>query len=152
MLKYLTRFGHRWLAVVGLGDQGGISALAGVYITAKTAMRSPLSAAILLLCAPVIHSQTLTAAQAREHEGQNATVCGIVASERQASASKGKPTYLNLDVAWPNQIFAVVIWEEDRQKVGALPRLDAHMCAKGLISYYHGVPEIIVRSSGQITQ
>jgi hypothetical protein len=26
----------------------------------------------------------------------------------------------------------------------------AHMCAKGLISYYHGVPEIIVRSSGQI--
>jgi hypothetical protein len=112
----------------------------------------PLLAAILLLCAHVSRSQTLTAAQAREHEGQDATVCGIVASERQASSSKGQPTYINLDVAWPNQIFAAVIWEEDLQKVGALPGLGAHMCAKGLISYYHGVPEIIVRSSGQITQ
>jgi hypothetical protein len=139
------------MTVVGPGDQGGASALAGVYITAKIAMRTLLPAAILLLFAPCIHSQTLTAAQAREHEGQNATVCGIVASERQASASKGKPTYINLDVPWPNQIFAVVIWEEDVQKVGALPRLGAHMCAKGLISYYHGVPEIIVRSNAQIT-
>jgi hypothetical protein len=56
-----------------------------------------------------------------------------------------------LDIAYPNQIFAVVIWEEDRQKVGTLPRVGAHMCSKGVISYYHGVPEIIVRSSEQIT-
>jgi len=117
---------------------------------AKTAMRSILSAAVLLLCAPLSNSQTLTAAQTREHEGDNATVCGIVASVRQASASKGKPTYINLDIPWPNQIFAAVIWEEDLQKVGALPRLGAHLCTKGLITYYHGVPEIILRSSAQI--
>jgi hypothetical protein len=130
-----------------------------VYIAPKTAMRSSLPAAALLICASVSHSQTLTAAQAREHEGQNATVCGTVASERQASASKGKPTFVNLDVAYPDQIFTVVIWEiftvviweEDLQKVGVLPRSGAHMCAKGVISYYHGVPEIIVRSNGQIT-
>jgi hypothetical protein len=115
-------------------------------------MRLPLSAAVLVLCGSVTHAQTLTAAQAREHEGQNATVCGTVASERVASTSNGRPTFINLDVAYPNQIFTVVIWEEDRQKVGALPRSGAHMCAKGLISYYHGVPEIIVRSSGQITR
>jgi hypothetical protein len=113
-------------------------------------MRSILSAAVLLLCAPLSDSQTLTAAQTREHEGDNATVCGIVASVRQASASKGKPTYINLDIPWPNQIFAAVIWEEDLSKIGPLPRLGAHICTKGLISYYHGVPEIIVRSSGQI--
>ena len=113
-------------------------------------MRLILSAAALLRCAPLSHSQTLTAAQTREHEGDNATVCGIVASVRKASASKGKPTYINLDIPWPNQIFAAVIWEEDLSKVGSLPRLGAHVCTKGLISYYHGVPEIIVRSSGQI--
>jgi hypothetical protein len=121
-----------------------------IIISPKTAMRSILSASLLLLCAPLSHAQILTAAQTREHEGENVTVCGIVASVRQASASKGKPTYINLDIPWPNQIFAAVIWEEDLPKVGPLPRLGAHMCTKGLISYYHGVPEIIVRSSGQI--
>jgi hypothetical protein len=113
-------------------------------------MRPLLSAAILFFCAPISHSQTLTAAQTREHEGQNATVCGMVASVRQASTSKGKPTYINLDVPWPNQIFAAVIWEEDLPKVGSLPRLGTHMCTKGLITYYHGVPEIILRTSEQV--
>jgi hypothetical protein len=28
--------------------------------------------------------------------------------------------------------------------------LGVHLCTRGPISYYHGVPEIIVRSSGQI--
>jgi hypothetical protein len=107
--------------------------------------------AVLLLCAPASQSQTLTAAQAREHEGQNATICGTVASEHFASTSNGKPTFIDLDIPWPNQIFAVVIWEEDRKKVGTLPRSGAHMCVKGLINYYHGVPEIIVRTNGQIT-
>ena len=113
-------------------------------------MRLILSAAALLLSAHLSTAQTLTAAQTREHEGDNATVCGIVASVRQASASKGKPTYINLDIPWPNQIFAAVIWEEDLSKIGPLPRLGSHICTKGLISYYHGVPEIILRGSGQI--
>jgi hypothetical protein len=116
---------------------------------AKTTMRSTLFVAVLLL-APTCGSQTITAAQARTHEGQNATVCGIVASERTATDSKDKPTFIDLDSAYPDSIFTIVIWEEDLTKVGTLPRLRAHMCAKGLISYYHGVPEIIVRSGGQI--
>jgi hypothetical protein len=78
-------------------------------------------------------------------------VCGNVASERTATDSRGKPTFINLDSAYPDAIFTIVIWEEDRQKVGVIPRLRAHMCAKGLIVYYHGVPEIIVRSSAQIS-
>jgi hypothetical protein len=113
-------------------------------------MRFPLSAAILLICAPLCNGQTLTAAQTRQHDGENVTVCGIVASVRQASASKGKPTYINLDVPWPDEIFAAVIWEEDLPKVGTLPRVGAHMCTKGLITYYHGVPQIFLRSSTQI--
>jgi hypothetical protein len=113
-------------------------------------MRSAVFIAALLLTSTG-ESQTITAAQARTHEGENATVCGIVASERTATDSRGKPTFINLDSAYPDAIFTVVIWEEDRQKVGAVPDVHAHMCVKGLIRYYHGVPEIIVRSRGQIS-
>jgi hypothetical protein len=41
--------------------------------------------ATLLLWTSIGHSQTLTTAQAKAHEGENATVCGTVASERTAS-------------------------------------------------------------------
>jgi hypothetical protein len=113
-------------------------------------MRPTVIIAALLLTSTG-ESQTLTAAQARAHEGENAIVCGNVASERTATDSRGKPTFINLDSAYPDAIFTIVIWEEDRQKVGVIPPLRAHMCAKGLIVYYHGVPEIIVRSSAQIS-
>ena len=66
--------------------------------------------------------------------------------------SRGKPTFINLDSAYPDQLFTILVWEEDRLKVGALPRSGAHLCATGLIDYYHGVPQIVVRSSGQISR
>ena len=112
-------------------------------------MRPTLFVAALLFTSAG-ETQTLTAAQARMHEGETATVCGVVASERMAVESKGKPTFINLDSAYPDAVFTVVIWDQDRQKVGAIPRLQAHMCAKGLIAYYHGVPQIIVRTRDQI--
>jgi hypothetical protein len=46
--------------------------------------------AALLLMASVGHTQSLTASQAKAHEGENATVCGAVASERTATSSRGK--------------------------------------------------------------
>jgi hypothetical protein len=112
-------------------------------------MRTTLFVAALLLTSSG-ETQTFTATQARMHDGENATVCGVVASERTAVDSKGKPTFINLDSAYPDAVFTVVIWEQDRQKIGAVPRLQAHMCAKGLIAYYHGVPQIIVRTRDQI--
>jgi hypothetical protein len=39
----------------------------------------------LLLLASVAQAQNLTAAQAKAHEGENATVCGTVASEYHRS-------------------------------------------------------------------
>jgi hypothetical protein len=116
------------------------------------AMGSIAFTSAVLCCSSISPCQALTAARAREHDGQNATVCGIVASELQASDSKGKPTFINLDAAYPDQIFTVVVWEEDRPKLGALPRLFTHMCAKGIISYFHGVPQIVVRNREQMTQ
>jgi hypothetical protein len=42
-------------------------------------------------------SKKLTTAEAKDHVGEQATVCGKVASARYAATSRGKPTFLNLD-------------------------------------------------------
>jgi len=94
----------------------------------------------------------LTAAEAKEHFGEVATVCGEVVSTRFASTSRGEPTFLNLDRPFPNQVFTVVIWGNNRNKFGN-PE-DAfkgkHICVSGKITAYDGLPEIIAEESGQI--
>ena len=107
--------------------------------------------AALLLSASIAQAQTLTAAQAKEHVGENATVCGIVASEHTATSSRGEPTFINLDSAYPNQVFTILVWGDDRKAVGELPRLKSRVCATGLIKDYRGAPEIVVRSAGQFS-
>jgi hypothetical protein len=97
-------------------------------------------------------AQTLSAGNAKSHVGEKATVCGKVASERTATSSRGEPTFINLDAAYPNQIFTILIWGDDRPKVGTLPSEGSRVCATGMIQDYHGVPEIVVRSSGQLSK
>jgi hypothetical protein len=106
----------------------------------------------LLFMASVGQAQSLTASQAKAHEGETATVCGAVASERTATSSRGEPTFINLDSTYPNQVFTILIWGDDKKNVGELPHVGSHVCAKGLITDYHGVPEIVVRSSGQLSK
>lgn len=110
---------------------------------------------VLLLFAIAVaptSAQTISAADAKSHIGEHATVCGKVASERTATSSRGQPTFINLDAAYPNQIFTILIWGEDRQNVGALPSEGSRVCATGVIQEYRGVPEIVVRSSGQLSR
>ena len=106
----------------------------------------------LLLMGSVGQAQSLTTSQAKAHEGETATVCGAVTSERTATSSRGEPTFINLDSAYPNQVFTVLIWGDDRKNVRELPHVGSHVCAKGLIADYHGVPEIVVRSIGQLSK
>ena len=68
--------------------------------------------------------QSLTTSQAKAHEGETATVCGKVAGERTATSS--------------------------RAGVGTLPKMGDHVCAKGRIEDYRGVPEIVVKSKDQL--
>ena len=69
-------------------------------------------------------AQTISAADAKNHVGEKATVCGKVASERTATNSRGEPTFINLDAAYPNQVFTILIWGDDRKNVGTLPATD----------------------------
>ncbi len=107
---------------------------------------------VLAFAVAPANAQTIPAADAKSHVGEKATVCGTVVSERTATSSRGEPTFINLDAAYPNQVFMILIWGDDRQKVGALPTEGARVCATGMIQEYRGVPEIVVRSSGQLSQ
>lgn len=94
----------------------------------------------------------LTAAQAANRVGENATVCGVVASTHYASASKGQPTFLNLDAPYPRHIFTVVIWGSDRAKFGTpeTSLMAKRVCATGTIQAYRGKAEIIVTDPRQL--
>jgi hypothetical protein len=106
----------------------------------------------IILLSPVQAQKKLTATEAKEHIGDNATVCGDVVSTRYASSSKGQPTFLNLDKPYPNQIFTVVIWGSNRSKFKS-PEEDykfKKICVTGKITAYDGLPEIIADDPKQI--
>jgi len=94
----------------------------------------------------------LTAREAKDHVGEQATVCGNVASTHYASGSKGQPTFLNLDKPYPREIFTILIWGSDRPKFGTpeTKYRNASVCVSKKISSYKGVPEIIATEPSQI--
>jgi DNA/RNA endonuclease YhcR with UshA esterase domain len=94
----------------------------------------------------------LTAAEAKDHVGETATVCGSVVSARYAASTKGQPTFLNLDKPYPNRVFTVLIWGENRSKFGT-PESEykgKRICITGKITEYRGMPEIAANASPQI--
>jgi hypothetical protein len=63
----------------------------------------------------VAHAASLSCDEAREHLGEDATVCGLVASAKYYQRGR-KPTFLNLCKAYPNHVFTALIWGTDRDK------------------------------------
>ena len=108
---------------------------------------------VAALWAALGHAQTsISAAEAKNHVGERATVCGKVASTHYAAKSRGNPTFINLDKAYPNQIFTVLIRGSDRPKFGDPEEAyrTKRICVSGKISDYKGVPEIVASEPSQI--
>jgi len=95
---------------------------------------------------------SISAAEAKNHVGERATVCGEVASTHYAASSRGSPTFINLDKPYPSQIFTVLIWGTNRSKFGDPEEAyrSKHICVTGKISDYKGAPEIIAYEPSQI--
>jgi len=110
----------------------------------------PLAPSDLIAQAPRV--KRLTAGEAKDHIGERATVCGKVASTRYAATTRGRPTFLNLDKAHPNQVFTVLIWGESREKFGTpeVTYRDKQICATGKITEYRNAPEIVATESRDI--
>ncbi len=108
----------------------------------------------LALAVGVSQSQnSISAAEAKNHIGETMSVCGEVASAHFAARSRGNPTFLNLDKPYPDQIFTVLIWGNDRHKFGNPEQIyrDKNICTTGRITEYRGVPEIVATEPSQIT-
>jgi len=119
-------------------------------------MRKALSSLLLLgLLVPFAQAeQKLSPSEAKQHIGEHAIVCGLVASTRYAQRSRGQPTFLNLDKPYPNQIFTVLIWGDDRAKFGPLNSkyMNKKICVSGDVKEYKGEPEIIATDPSQIKE
>jgi hypothetical protein len=98
------------------------------------------------------HAASLTPSETQSHVGENATVCGSVASAPYALRSRGQPTFLNLEQAYPNEEFAAVIWDEGRPKFRKPEALAGQrICVTGPITLYRGKPEMTLRDAFQLT-
>jgi micrococcal nuclease len=88
--------------------------------------------------------QTIPASEASRHVGERSTVCGRIASEH--NATKGRPTFINLDKPYPDRAFTVLVWGSDRANVGAVPS-SGMLCVTGLVSSYRGIPAIVIKDA-----
>src|SRR5271156_5075614 len=117
-------------------------------------MRSLVVLVFCFLVIPIAFAQTkkITAAEAKDHVGDRATVCGKIANTHYAKSSKGEPTFLNLDEPYPKEVFTILIWGSDREKFGT-PEDEykgLRVCVTGKIASYRGRPEIVAAERGQI--
>jgi micrococcal nuclease len=118
-------------------------------------VRSVVVLTFSLLMVPGLQAQAkkFTAAEAKDHIGDRATVCGKLVSTHYAKSSKGEPTFLNLDEPYPKEVFTILIWGSDREKFG-VPEAkyrDTRVCVTGKITSYRGTTEIVASEPGQIT-
>lgn len=90
--------------------------------------------------------------EAINHVGEQATVCGTVASTNYATGSNGQPTFLNLNRPYPRHVFTALIWGDDRPKFPYTPESlnGKDICVQGVIESYKGTAEIVVEDPSQI--
>src|SRR5579871_558182 len=93
---------------------------------------------------------TIVTTAAKNYIGEHATVCGRVDGGRTVTDKRGTPTFIDLDGAYPNQKFTIVIWGDDRPNVGKIPTVGAHVCVWGMVEGYHGMPQIVVKNQDQL--
>src|SRR5438034_7888963 len=86
--------------------------------------------------------------------GETATVCGVVASAKYAAELRLQPTFLNLDKPYPDQLFTVVIFGDDRAKFGT-PETSLRgkrICVTGVIRVFREQPEMVLKDPSQLTK
>ena len=115
-------------------------------------MFTPLLLTIALVQMPPLGP--LTGTEAKAHIGEEATVCGFVASTRYLDTSDNRATFLNFDKPNPNQTFTVVIFGDHRDKFDR-PEVrykDKQICVTGRIAEFRGTPQIIATELRQIKE
>ena len=110
------------------------------------------TAMAITACPVMSYAASLGPDEAASHIGENATVCGMVASATYAAQAMAAPTFLDLGKPYPNQIFSAVILGSDRTKFGApeISLREKEVCVTGEIFLFQEKPEIILRDPAQL--
>ncbi len=91
--------------------------------------------------------------QVKEYIDKQACVCGKVVSTKYNENGKTNPTYINLDKKYPEHVFTIMIFGQDRSHFSYVPEVylqGKEICVKGKISEYKGSPQIIANKENQI--
>ncbi len=91
--------------------------------------------------------------QAKDHIGREACVCGKVISTKYSENGKTNPTYINLDRKYPEQVFTLMIFGNDRLNFSYKPEeflQGKSICVKGKVGEFKGVPQIIANREKQV--
>lgn len=109
---------------------------------------------LFLSLASVSYSQTeVNATTIKDHIGDSVKYCGKVVTARLMDRMNNAPAFLNIDGAYPNQVFTVVIWKPEREKFTEKPEtfyLNKNVCIYGKIELFREQMQIVVRSESQI--
>lgn len=95
----------------------------------------------------------IEASEAFQHIGEFAEVCGHVASAAYLGTIGGRPTFLNFERPYPDQVFTVVIWGSSRENFDGRPESlydGKTLCVTGKVAVHEGVAQIIVDHPDQI--
>lgn len=121
------------------------------------AQRSLVALAWLLLWPAIAAAQDspriVPAQEAGRYVGSTVTVCDSVASATFAARSRGQPTFINLARPYPNQVFTVVVWGDDRDRFPVPPDRayrNRRICVTGRVTTYRGTPQIVVRGPAAV--
>ena len=89
--------------------------------------------------------------QAKYNIGTKSTVCGTVVSTKYSE--KSGATFLNLDKKFPNQIFSVTIWKDNRANFSYIPEVELSnrkVCITGKIEDNKGIPAMNISNEKSI--
>lgn len=113
------------------------------------------STSFLFIVPSVFSANNISPEDAINHIGQQAIVCGNVASIHFSFRTKGQPTFINLNKSYPHHVFTVLIWGSDRSKFPGDPEnyySNKRICVSGKIKEFKGAPEIVVKNPSQIKE
>jgi micrococcal nuclease len=114
-------------------------------------MKLALALSLALVAQTLLAADAIPSAKAKDHIGQEGTVCGKVADTRYLESGR-KPTFLNFDERFPNHSFTAVIFGENRAKFGTPEKdyLEKEICVTGKIEDFNGKPQIVITDPEQI--
>lgn len=108
---------------------------------------------LLLLAGTASAQQKIRPDQALKFVGKPAVVCGLVRNTTYNRRHSQKLTILNLDRAYPNHIFTIVIKGKDRGKFANPPEVyyrKKRVCVSGVVSEFQGRAMMAVENAEQL--